>query len=105
MWWIALGSAIHKRSSCGAPSAYITAVLNPTQKRGAYTKRPVPTSYSSIFFQEALLNNSRLLAVPPPHVPCSEICEMIPLRGVWDTEIPYIQDGFFGPGTSLIETV
>ena len=55
----------------------------------AYTKCPVPASYGSVFFQEPLLNGTPPFALPPPHMACHRICEIIDLRCAVDRATIY----------------
>ena len=97
---MALGSATHKRSCYMAALGQILF----RAWREVYPKYSVPASDCSVFVENALLNDTRFFKIPPPLMSCSGICEIMS-RPCWEVEIPYIQDGFFGPGTSPIEEV
>ena len=68
-----------------------------------HPEQPVPASYGSVFFQKFLLDDTGFFTLPPPLMSCPGVRKIIALLFVRGAEIPCIQDGFLGPGTSLIE--
>ena len=51
--------------------------LRAIAEREVYPKRAVPASYASVFFQNALFDDTRFFTVPEPKVACSRICEAV----------------------------
>ena len=74
----------------GGPTGVRITPRSRTSRKETYTKARVPARYSSVFFQNALLDDSRVFTLPPPRVSCSEICQtkLIILFGRGDTVYP-----------------
>jgi hypothetical protein len=89
---MALGSAIHKRSSCEKCGQHLN---GPWSQVKAYPKWAIPTSHSSIVLQDVLFSDTSPLLLPIPFVPfeiamsktnekCEEISKLtVDPGGIW----------------------
>ena len=96
---MALGSAIHKRSSCAKNVVHILLVRDYSQ---TYPKWTIPTSHTSVVLQDVLFCNACILSYPMPlmsfNIAVSEIN-----KDTRSLSVPWTQEGFCGPGISLTE--
>ena len=80
-----------------------TRVTAQSTSRKTNPKRPVPGSYGPVVFENAFLKGTRFLTLPPPYVSCFRLFKTAVGDQCGEPKIPYIQEGFFGPGMSLME--
>jgi len=104
MWLTAFGSAIHKMSSwTHVPIVSVKSSIKGQDR--AYPENAVPTNDIPEFLEESLLRSSSFFREKIPLVSLeaftfSTVLQEEVIKGRID--IPKSQDGFTGPGTSLI---